>query len=433
MEPTLDIQWTAPLQFRRGAKVRLEGIAVFHDFEWSDYFSDQRTQFSNGLSLVKQLKKDCPTHLEPALLLSAENDVEEGAREIGDHYVLVVDLPRYLETASADAASAYFAEGLGPGITRAKGYTDLAEADLASLLDARLDEEALLRWANKDDERFALLRSLADQHGDENEDSTSDAEAIVSTVQGLAEVPIDLILAVADAVNASIDGGPRTELLAALTGDVDGRYVASETLANRAVERLGDARAAIKDFDALIAAGGSSETDLQEFLELNPWLLGLDYARVRPRQNVPRGAVDFLLERFDGYHDVLELKGPRDKIFVIDRPRHGRPASASGYRLSRALSLAVAQVHAYRDLLRHEEIVREQFGIENSRDPRFIIIIGTVSSLGDEGQRILRELNKSLHRVEIVPYDVVGLRAEAILENVEQQLLFTSGEAPEGE
>jgi len=36
---------------------------------------------------------------------------------------------------------------------------------------------------------------------------------------------------------------------------------------------------------------------------------------------------------------------------------------------------------------------------------------------------VLRQFNKSLHRVEIVPFDVLARRANAILDNVERYLL----------
>jgi hypothetical protein len=64
--------------------------------------------------------------------------------------------------------------------------------------------------------------------------------------------------------------------------------------------------------------------------------------RIRPRQPIPRGAVDFLLERFDGFHDLLELKSPGDAIFET----HGKDTpirSPSSYRLSRPLSLALGK------------------------------------------------------------------------------------------
>ncbi len=59
---------------------------------------------------------------------------------------------------------------------------------------------------------------------------------------------------------------------------------------------------------------------------------------------------------------------------------------------------------------------------------RIIIVIGTSTSLSDQGQRILRELNRTLHRVEIVPYDVLGLRANAILDNVERYIMKAEDE-----
>jgi hypothetical protein len=42
---------------------------------------------------------------------------------------------------------------------------------------------------------------------------------------------------------------------------------------------------------------------------------------------------------------------------------------------------------------------------------------------------VLGELNKSLHRVEVVPYDVLAKRADAVLGNVEKYLLAVSAEA----
>ncbi len=166
---------------------------------------------------------------------------------------------------------------------------------------------------------------------------------------------------------------------------------------------------------------------MQLFLEANPWLLGLDYARIRPRQPVPRGAIDFLLERFDGFHDLLELKSPSDALFE----KHGKDLpirSPSSYRLSRPLALALAQVHAYRDVLSYEEALEDLYGLPHSRDPRITILIGRVSRLNDHEKRLLKELNRSLHRVEIVPFDILARRAQAILDTVERYLLAADEE-----
>lgn len=63
------------------------------------------------------------------------------------------------------------------------------------------------------------------------------------------------------------------------------------------------------------------------------------------------------------------------------------------------------------------------------RDPRLIIVIGKAGSPPEHRQRVLLELNKSLHRVEIVPYDVLAKRATAVLDNVELYLLAAQAES----
>jgi hypothetical protein len=95
----------------------------------------------------------------------------------------------------------------------------------------------------------------------------------------------------------------------------------------------------------------------------------------------------------------------------------GMQPSASAYRLSSALAQALAQVHVYREVLTTDaETVLRRYGLERTRDPRVIIVIGRAP----ESHRadVLRELNKSLHRIEIVPYDALAQRGEAVLDNV---------------
>jgi hypothetical protein len=72
--------------------------------------------------------------------------------------------------------------------------------------------------------------------------------------------------------------------------------------------------------------------------------------------------------------------------------------------------------------------MEEQYGLHQTKDPRAMIVIGRASQLTDFKTGILRELNKSLHRVEIVPYDLIGQRASVILDNVERYLDASGGD-----
>ena len=99
------------------------------------------------------------------------------------------------------------------------------------------------------------------------------------------------------------------------------------------------------------------------------------------------------------------------------------------YALSPSLANALAQAHVYRDSLTTDDRATERnFGLRDSRDPRLVVVIGAASSLPDHRLRVLRELNKSLHRVEVVPYDLLGERAESALSNVERYLSVAEAE-----
>lgn len=300
------LDWDAPLRYRRGAHQRLRGIDVYYEFPWGRHFPDRRAQFVNGQCLADQVIEDCPDDKRPALLLTDRDDVDEGARETERAYVMVANMPRYLENAQGNPARAYLAQRLGRGITRAKRFSEVGEVDadeLARVLGDRLDAEVLKSWAGENEERLELLRTIGTPEDGEAEgdERPSDLERALAALEALEGLDLQITEAIAALVMTETDIAARAELLWALTDDSEGRLVAGETLHARASERLEDARDAAGRFDRLLKKGG--ETDIQHFLESHPWLLGLDYAQIRPRQQIPRGAVDFLLERFDGFNE----------------------------------------------------------------------------------------------------------------------------------
>jgi hypothetical protein len=425
MPPKLrdEIDWDRKLYLRRGGRVRLAGLPVYYDFKWLDLMTDRRMQFRNGQCLAERVRKDCPKGRIPALLLTDRDDVEEGGLITASFYVVVLNLPRYLEQAEANAAVSYLAKTLGP-ITQVKKLQELATADqkgLRALIQLNLTVEDIADWARGDPERISELRSTSAEF--------SALDSVVGALRSLSGLDAELVNAVSDLARAEPDRQKRLDLLRAMTEDATGRNVAAEVLGERVEQRLNDARDAAKAYMGLLGDKSTTETDLQRFLERHPWLLGLDYARVLPRQQVLRGTVDFLLERFDGFYDILELKSPGDSI--IDAPAElVGPPSASKFSLSRSLAQALAQVHVYKDALRHEQVAEEQFGLSHARDPRVIVLIGTAKGLSPSGGRVLHELNCSLHRVEVVPYDVVGQRANGVLDVVERNLASVAATAP---
>ena len=163
---------------------------------------------------------------------------------------------------------------------------------------------------------------------------------------------------------------------------------------------------------------------LQKFLEINPWIVGLPYVGARARVEIPRGEIDFVLDRYDGFFDIVELKGPEDLI-VVERNEASadRPPSASAYTLGPALAKALAQAHHYRAILEQSaELLHQQYGLTDSRQPRILILLGKSTDLSESGREILRQLNLTLHRVEVIPYDLLGHRTAGLLDNIEKLL-----------
>lgn len=421
---TLDLDWDVPLKYRKGGDTRLCGIDVYHEFEWLDVFGDQRTQFKNGQCLARFVQGKCPDGKTPALLLTLRDGLQQGFRETTKHLVFVVNLPEYRTTAG-DAALSYLAGHLGVDLTDIDKLHELASsADpqaLRAFVEAHIGLEHIAEWVSDDEER---LRQLRDMVGTREGESASLAE-VFAALEGLANLPDEDVRAVAEFFGASSDRNQRLELLRAVTRDPSGRFVTGEVLAERTPQRVHDAQTAIDSYQALLDDEASSETAMQQFIEANLWLLGLDYAAMRPRKGGPSGAMDFLLQRYDGFHDLLELKSPHDELIKAPNVGDDEPVpSPHEYALSKTLAQALAQAIVYRDrLTRHADAAEELYGLPHTRDARLIIVIGKADVLPEHRRRVLLELNKSLHRVEVVPYDLLAKRAKAVLDNVKHYLV----------
>jgi hypothetical protein len=411
--------WDPPLKSLRGSRKRLSGIKVYYDFVWRETFRSRRRAFPGGQSLTRLVARDCPGHLAPALLLTIRDDVEENAYETDSEYVVVVRVKRYLAEAKPDAAASYYARSFGPGIT---GLHHLHEVSSnPKVIEAVVDRE-LADWAKGHEDRIAALRRIAGISAG-TAAGEADVSAVAAVIRSMVELDPEIVDALEGLFSGDVDRDVAIQFLRAVTAQSTGRFVASEVLRQRISDRLNDVRAIADAYSNLLSDPKSTETDLQKFIEANPWLLGLEYVGIRARKALPRGAMDFILERYDGFHDLLELKSPQDPIVVAPDAVDDVPPPAHDFALSPDLAQALAQVHVYRDVLSADEaVVSKLYGLRNTRDPRVFIVIGQTAALPPHRARVLRDLNLTLHRMEVLPYDVLHQRATAMLDNIEIHL-----------
>ena len=393
--------WEPRLKRRRGARKLMAGLDVYHDFPWSKVIGHKKTMFRNGKDLAERVREGCPDGKTPRLLLTEKDEVEDGLLYTNDsNYVVAIRIHKYLVATRGGAAANYLVGIFGVGSIHTmrrirEAVSNPSQQD--EILDLSVTEEGLARWAGRMPGRVSMLRK------------------VVGPRTTCAEVTEDGPTARKAARRLIRAGGPAIaqEVADELASTAAGRRAV--TLADQLPGRMDDVRVAASDYRDLLAKPGASETDFQNFIKENPLLLGLEYAEVIPRVEFLRGEFDFVLRRHDGYRDLLELKGPNDPIIRFGgRVEH----HASAYSLASKLAQALAQVHLYREWIATGSIESlDLYGV--TRNPRITIVIGREDNLPNETSRkILRQLNLTLHRTRVLPYDILADRAEAQLDNV---------------
>ena len=344
------VVWDKPLK-RKHSSTRLSGLDVWYDFGWKTVFGHNVAAFPHGQSLTSAIRRRCPTGKTPCLLLTQKDDADQGTTQTDSHYVHVIRVNEYLAKSSSDPAMAYFA------IT--------VQEDLDLLLDLHLDEAAMRRWVGSSAGRIVdLLQLIANVLAANNQTRSSfkqsDSARAISALEQIVPQLLD---------SANID--ELRQLANWMASKRTGRTVVQEALADRIRNRIMDVRSHLEEYRLLLREPSTNETRFQRFITDHPRLLGLEYARVRPKVPTPRGEIDFLVERHDGYHDLLELKAPDDPVIRCDGDDSDAPGSASQYSLGPALANALAQVQVYRrQLTRSDESMVEDYGIRHTRHPR---------------------------------------------------------------
>ena len=390
--------WRPQLSKRTGARKLLAGLAVYYDFRWRVVIGHGKTTFTNGKDLAGRIRDDCPEGMTPALLLTTQDDVEEGHLRTDDStYLFVIHIGRYLEKAAAGAAVNYLAGELGVGglaaMRRAKKkIRDSRQLD--EILEETVTVERLGRWVDRQPGRVTMLQEIVNSrttYAGGRESLPAARSAARRFVQSMGSAAVQRV---ADELASTPEGR---------------RAIASS---DQLSGRIQDVRVAARDYRKLLAKPGASETDFQDFIKDNPLLLGLEYAEVMSRARFLRGELDFVVQRHDGYRDLLELKGPNEPIIIFNGKVEERP---SAYSLAPKLAQALAQVQLYREwIATSSKENRDLYGV--TRDPRITIIIGRNDELPNEtARKILRQLNVTLHRMRVLPYDILADRAEVQL------------------
>ena len=162
----------------------------------------------------------------------------------------------------------------------------------------------------------------------------------------------------------------------------------------------------LSEFTRLNGSHPADEPTFQRFFERHPQLLDPMALQVWCRPDLHGyKEPEFVIRRTDDTYLVVEIETPAKAL-----------VTQSG-QISADTTHAVGQVTQYRDFL------MERFGeaaahFPNFREPQGLVVIGIEGGLTEAQRRVLRSENQHRTGVQIVGFDWVGRRAEAIAHNL---------------
>lgn len=169
---------------------------------------------------------------------------------------------------------------------------------------------------------------------------------------------------------------------------------------------------AIDEYIALLEKDGVEEK-WQQWFQVNNWVLGSDFVKVLDERAIDtKNISDFLMQSYDGFLDVVEIKRPEGNLqFWATSQDHGNWIPHSD--LIKAITQASMYIH---EVEREANSVKfyERIGVKAIK-PRCTLIYGRSNDWDKSKQEAFRILNSSYYNLTIMTYDHVLDRAKRIL------------------
>ena len=156
------------------------------------------------------------------------------------------------------------------------------------------------------------------------------------------------------------------------------------------------------------------EHEWQKWFEENSWVLGTEFIRVLDERHIDTSHIsDFLMEAYDGFLDVVEIKRPAGSLrFWAESLDHGNHVPSTD--LIKAITQASRYIY---ELEREANSIKFSDRVDNVRTikPRCILIFGRSADWNNNQREAYRILNSNYHNLTIMTFDHVVERASRIV------------------
>lgn len=178
-------------------------------------------------------------------------------------------------------------------------------------------------------------------------------------------------------------------------------------------------RLVIKEIKTNLDKRSNNEHYFQQIFSNHKWIFGPWFDDVIPKRKADaQNEPDFVLKRYDGFCDVVEIEAPGKKLFTKpDKSKKSQPRA----ELIQALSQVIDYIDSYNESFMREYYRDAESCVENPLNPyrpRGLLIIGRDNK--DERKK-LRQLNSFLNHITIMTYDEFLMNARSMLDLLEKK------------
>ena len=153
----------------------------------------------------------------------------------------------------------------------------------------------------------------------------------------------------------------------------------------------------------------------QEWFQRNSWVLGSEFVRILDERRIDTQNIsDFLMEAYDGFLDVVEIKRPGGGMqFWAAALDHGNSVPSTD--LIKAITQASRYIHEIELEANSLKFLANVGGVKTVK-PRCVLLFGRSDQWTEEQAEAYRILNASFHNLTVLTYDHVLTRAERIID-----------------
>jgi len=396
-----DLSWKNTLNHRVGEVYCLMEMDIFYDFNWYELFGHDHDKFPGGRKLAKLVKNQCPTDKIPAILLTIDSNANEESKITDTHFFVIVKIKNYLLKFQEDTAATYFAlKQLGNHViptsdTNLLKVSKDIESNIKKIVELLTQIDASdLQISN--DVLIPLIDFIKENYS-----------ALLDPNKTFLSLDKPFCKENAKEIKKLFSLEDRGEILS---------FIVNNKIIARDIE-LGLVQStkekAILEFENFLLIDEVEET-WQKWFEKNTWVLGTEFVRVLDERHIDtKNISDFLVEAYDGFLDIVEIKRPGGSLdFWANSLDHGN--YIPHINLIKAITQASIYIHEIEQEADSNKFLKRVDNIKVIK-PRCILIYGRSNKWNPEQFEAYRILNSSYHNLTILTYDHVLQRARRSL------------------